>query len=54
MPAYRSSGQSLLLTIMLQESPAFTLSHLQTIFPITDRELLEKIVTDLTAAGLPE
>jgi TolB-like protein/Flp pilus assembly protein TadD len=34
--------------------PAFTLSHLRTIFPITDRELLEKFVTDLTAAGLPE
>jgi len=34
--------------------PAFTLSHLRTIFPITDRELLDKFVTDLTAAGLPE
>ena len=34
--------------------PSFTLSHLRTIFPITDRELLEKFVTDLTAAGLPE
>jgi adenylate cyclase len=34
--------------------PEFTLSHLQTIFPMTDKELLEKFVSDLKAAGLPE
>ena len=30
------------------------LSHLQTIFPMTDKELLEKFVSDLKAAGLAE
>lgn len=34
--------------------PQFTLSHLKAILPIQDKKLLEKFVSDLTAAGLPE
>ncbi len=34
--------------------PEFTLSKLRTIFPITDRALVEKFTADLTKAGLPK
>jgi len=42
------------VTQLEMSHPEFTLSHLQTLFPITDKELLEKFVSDLKAAGLPE
>ena len=42
------------VTQLEMSHPEFTLSHLQQVLPITDTELLDRLVSDLRSAGLAE